>query len=244
MKPIIILLSFLILLGCAGQPLPVVKEPEYTKLFVDVSRGSQRIYDAQLKVIINNDTNYYSISGDDFDWIGVKKGDTISITAFSNNDNTNFQYGLDSTYIIVTNDSTPDSLFLDIEAKFKNFLCMTSPRFYYDADQTTLSKEDSAVLKELVSSMVHYPKWRLEFGFHMDCITANGNSAKIISKLLEENVKGVLQYYGAPVERYYFKHYYAQQLKNDCDCSQTKRKCSSQEHTLNRRIEWKIVGYK
>lgn len=244
MKPIIIILSVFILSGCFTTPKPIIKEPEYIKLFVKVKNINQTEPSVGLKVIIEKDTNYYSFGGDDFNWIGVEKGDTIIIKAYPTDDDTKYDFNFDSTYIVITDTASPDSIYLDISPKRIMFTDYFSPHLYYSAKNTDFLREDTLVLKQLASTLTKYPNFIIEFDFYMDCKTAQTDSAEIMSKQLESNVKGVLAYYGIPTEQHKFVHFYEKHPHNQCDCIQTKIECSDYDYAYNRTITWKVVGYR
>jgi len=113
------------------------------------------------------------------------------------------------------------------------------PNIYYDLDQATITPDAVRELDKLVVLLNTYPDWIVEIGAHTDSrADANYNlklsdkrAAAVVSYLVEKGIRK---------ERLYSKGYGESRLINGCS---DQVKCTEEEHALNRRTEFRLIGY-
>lgn len=112
----------------------------------------------------------------------------------------------------------------------------------FDFDKSNIRPDAAKELDKLVACMNEHPEMRIEIGSHTDC----RGSARYNRKLSDRRAKSSMKYViskGIAADRIFGQGYGEDKLLNDCACEGSKRSdCSEEEHQLNRRTEFKLVG--
>jgi len=112
----------------------------------------------------------------------------------------------------------------------------------FDFNKSNIRKDAAKELDKLVSCMKEHPDMRIEIGAHTDC----RGTASYNRKLSERRAKSSMKYIisrGISADRIFGQGYGEDKLLNDCACEGSQRSdCSDEEHQLNRRTEFKLVG--
>jgi outer membrane protein OmpA-like peptidoglycan-associated protein/bisphosphoglycerate-dependent phosphoglycerate mutase len=113
---------------------------------------------------------------------------------------------------------------------------------YFDYDKFNIRKDAAIELDKIVEIMNKYPNLVIELGSHTDC----RGTAQYNQKLSDSRAKSSAAYIASKItnpDRIYGIGYGEYKLTNGCACEGTKQaKCSEEEHQLNRRTEFIIVG--
>ena len=115
---------------------------------------------------------------------------------------------------------------------------------YFDVNKAIIRPDAALELDKIVAFMNEHPELEIELGSHTDC----RSSASYNKSLSDRRAKASAAYIKARIkhpERIKGKGYGESQLLNNCFCEDTiKSTCSEEEHQLNRRTEFKVVGIK
>jgi outer membrane protein OmpA-like peptidoglycan-associated protein len=115
---------------------------------------------------------------------------------------------------------------------------------YFDVNKATIRPDAALELDKIVAFMNEHPELEIELGSHTDC----RSSASYNKSLSDRRAKASAAYIKARIkhpERIKGKGYGESQLLNNCFCEDTiESSCSDEEHQLNRRTEFKVVGIK
>ena len=116
---------------------------------------------------------------------------------------------------------------------------------YYDLDKADLRTRSKEVLDTIVQLMNRYPKIRLELGSHTDCRSDSIYNMGLSQRRADSAVNFIVSK-GIDPERLIAKGYGETKLVNDCACegSWVKRKCTEEEHQMNRRTTFKLLDNK
>lgn len=109
---------------------------------------------------------------------------------------------------------------------------------YYDRNKFNIRKDAAAALEEVLNLMNLNPTLKLEIGSHTDSRAKEAYNKKLSEKRAQAVVK-YLTGKGISKSRLIAKGYGETQLLNQCKSSV---KCSEEEHQLNRRTEFKVLG--
>jgi outer membrane protein OmpA-like peptidoglycan-associated protein len=109
---------------------------------------------------------------------------------------------------------------------------------YFDFDKFNIRPDAAKELDKVVQVMKEYPNLLIEAGSHTD----SRGKDKYNLKLSDRRAKSTVDYIvskGIDVSRITYKGYGETELVNDC---KNGKKCSEEEHQLNRRTEFKIAN--
>ena len=107
---------------------------------------------------------------------------------------------------------------------------------YFDFDKFNIRKDAAKELDKVVQVMNEYPELLIEAGSHTD----SRGKDKYNMKLSEKRAKATVDYIvskGIDASRITYQGYGETQLVNECS---NDKKCSDEEHQLNRRTEFNI----
>ncbi|MCX6251992.1 MAG: OmpA family protein [Bacteroidetes bacterium] len=108
---------------------------------------------------------------------------------------------------------------------------------YYDFDKWKIRKDAEPPLNDLVLILRENPVVTVELGSHTDCRGSDEYNQKLSQRRAESAVKYII-HNGIEVTRITAKGYGETRLINKCECL----KCTSAEHQMNRRTEFKILS--
>ncbi|WP_158869079.1 OmpA family protein [Maribellus comscasis] len=109
---------------------------------------------------------------------------------------------------------------------------------FYDFDKWDILPASEIELDKLVKVMEDNPSWKVELGSHTDSRGSDAYNEKLSQKRSESAV-GYIVSKGISRDRIIAKGYGETQLVNQCDDGVP---CSDEEHQMNRRTEFKILG--
>jgi outer membrane protein OmpA-like peptidoglycan-associated protein len=113
---------------------------------------------------------------------------------------------------------------------------------YFDVNRAIIRPDAALELDKIAAIMNEHPELEIELGSHTDC----RSTASYNQSLSNRRAKASAAYVKARIkhpERIKGKGYGESQLLNNCFCEDTiESTCSDEEHQLNRRTEFKIVG--
>ena len=109
---------------------------------------------------------------------------------------------------------------------------------FYDFDKWDILPASEVELDKLVKVMKDNPSWKVELGSHTDCRGSDSYNEKLSQKRSESAVDYIISK-GISRDRIIAKGYGETQLVNKCDDGV---QCSEEEHRMNRRTEFKILG--
>jgi peptidoglycan-associated lipoprotein len=97
----------------------------------------------------------------------------------------------------------------------------------------------------MVTLLNKYPKIRIELGSHTDC-RADSAYNQDLSQRRADSAVAYIHGRGIDIERMVAKGYGETMLVNNCACEGTyvKRKCTEEEHQLNRRTTFRLLDNK
>ena len=116
---------------------------------------------------------------------------------------------------------------------------------YYDLDKADLRPESRLILDTLVMTLNKYPNVRIELGSHTDCRADSSYNINLSQRRADSAVAYIISK-GIDSLRIVSKGYGENQLVNGCACEGPNeaiqgRKCSEEEHQLNRRTTVKFL---
>lgn len=116
---------------------------------------------------------------------------------------------------------------------------------YYDLDKANIRPDAAVILDTMVVLLTKYPKIRIELGSHTDC-RADSAYNQELSQRRADSAVAYISRKGIDVERMVAKGYGETALVNDCACEGTyvKRRCTEEEHQLNRRTTFRLLDNK
>lgn len=113
------------------------------------------------------------------------------------------------------------------------------PNIYYEFDKADISNDAAKELKKLYQLLSDNPTWIIEIGSHTDSRSDANYNLKLSEKRAENVVKFLISN-GIAKNRLFAKGYGESQLLNECS---DKAKCSEEQHAINRRTEFKLIGF-
>jgi peptidoglycan-associated lipoprotein len=116
---------------------------------------------------------------------------------------------------------------------------------YYDLDKADIRPDAALILDSMVILLNKYPKIRIELGSHTDC-RADSAYNQDLSQRRADSAIAYINRKGVDLERMIAKGYGEARLVNDCACEGTyvKRKCTEEEHQMNRRTTFQLLDNK
>lgn len=116
---------------------------------------------------------------------------------------------------------------------------------YYDLDKADIRQDAALILDSMVILLNKYPKIRIELGSHTDC-RADSAYNQDLSQRRADSAIAYISRKGIDMERMIAKGYGETKLVNDCACEGTfvKRKCTEEEHQMNRRTTFQLLDNK
>mgnify|MGYP001062208342 CR=1 FL=1 len=108
---------------------------------------------------------------------------------------------------------------------------------YYDLDKWDIRPDAALELDKVVEVMENNPKIIVELGSHTDCRGAKDYNQRLSQRRSDSAVKYIVDK-GINKNRIKAKGYGAQNLLTNCPCDE----CTDEEHQMNRRTEFKVVG--
>ena len=116
---------------------------------------------------------------------------------------------------------------------------------YYDLDKANIRQDAAMILDTMVQLLNKYPKIRIELGSHTDC-RADSAYNQDLSQRRADSAVAYISKKGIDIERMVAKGYGETALVNDCGCegAYVKRKCTEEEHQLNRRTTFRLLDNK
>jgi outer membrane protein OmpA-like peptidoglycan-associated protein len=116
---------------------------------------------------------------------------------------------------------------------------------YYDLDKADLRPASRLILDTLVMTLNKYPNVRIELGSHTDCRADSSYNINLSQRRADSAVAYIISK-GIDSLRIVSKGYGENQLVNGCACEGPNeaiqgRKCSEEEHQLNRRTTVKFL---
>jgi peptidoglycan-associated lipoprotein len=116
---------------------------------------------------------------------------------------------------------------------------------YYDLDKADIRPDAALILDTMVVLLNKYPKIRIELGSHTDC-RADSVYNQDLSQRRADSAVAYISRKGIDPERMLAKGYGESALVNDCACEGTfvKRKCTEEEHQMNRRTTFRLMDNK
>lgn len=116
---------------------------------------------------------------------------------------------------------------------------------YYDLDKANIRSDAALILDTMVTLLNKYPKIRIELGSHTDCRSDSAYNQDLSQRRADSAVAYIVRH-GIDSARLIAKGYGEAKLVNDCACegSYVKRKCTEEEHQLNRRTTFRLLDNK
>ena len=111
---------------------------------------------------------------------------------------------------------------------------------YYDFDQSTLRDESMPELDKLLKLMKDNPSQIVEIASHTDARGSNGYNNRLSQRRAESVVRWLIDK-GVERDRLVPRGYGETMTSNDC---KNQIKCTEEEHQLNRRTEFRVLGCK
>lgn len=122
---------------------------------------------------------------------------------------------------------------------------ITVQGIYYDLNKANIRPDAAKILDSLVTVLNKYPKIRIELGSHTDCRNDSLYN-QALSQRRADSAVAYLVRQGVEPDRMVAKGYGETQLVNDCACEGNfvKRKCTEEEHQMNRRTTIRFLDKK
>lgn len=116
---------------------------------------------------------------------------------------------------------------------------------YYDLDKADLRPRSREILDSLVLTLNKYPRIIIELGSHTDCRADSSYNVRLAQARADSAVNYVITK-GVDPERLIARGYGESKLVNDCACEGQWefRKCTEEEHQMNRRTTVRIISNK
>ncbi len=113
------------------------------------------------------------------------------------------------------------------------------PNIYYEVDKAEITAEAEAELKKLYKLLTDNPSWIIEISAHTDS-RADATYNKKLSEKRAGNVVSYLIKNGIASNRLFARGYGESKILNQCVDGV---KCTEEEHLINRRTEFKLIGF-
>ncbi len=150
-------------------------------------------------------------------------------------------YGQTTRGLAVSADLVQD---LDLDP-FDYSAVFTLQGIYYDLDKANIRPDAALILDTVVYLMNKYPKIRLELGSHTDC---RGDSLynKDLAQRRADSAVAYISTKGVDSLRLVATGFGESMLVNDCGCegSYIQKKCTEEEHQMNRRTTIRLLDNK
>jgi len=116
---------------------------------------------------------------------------------------------------------------------------------YFDLGKYVIRPDAAKELDKIVKVMNEYPTMEIELGSHTDC-RADSAYNQDLSQRRADSAIAYISRKGIDMERMIAKGYGETKLVNDCACEGTyvKRKCTEEEHQMNRRTTFQLLDNK
>jgi outer membrane protein OmpA-like peptidoglycan-associated protein len=112
----------------------------------------------------------------------------------------------------------------------------------FDLNKYNIRPDAAVELDKIVKIMNEYPDMVVELGSHTDCRASYAYNEKLSDRRAKASAEYIKKQITNP-ERIYGKGYGESRLLNDCACEgNVKSDCSEEEHSLNRRTEFKVIS--
>lgn len=114
---------------------------------------------------------------------------------------------------------------------------------YYDLDKWFIRKDAAIELNKIVKLLKDNPLLKIELGSHTDCRQTVAYNQVLSQKRAQAAVNYIVSK-GISRKRLTARGYGESQLINDCACEKdyVSRECTDDEHQMNRRTEFKVIG--
>lgn len=113
---------------------------------------------------------------------------------------------------------------------------------YFDLDKFNIRPDAALELDKIVKIMNDNPDIKIELGSHTDCRASASYNIRLSDRRAKSSANYIKKRISTP-SRIYGKGYGESQLVNDCGCEgDIVSGCSEEEHQMNRRTEFKIIG--
>lgn len=134
-----------------------------------------------------------------------------------------------------------DGLFLDKEVADLSDLVEISP-INFDLNKYNIRPDAAQELEKIVSVMNKYPDMVVELGSHTDCRASKAYN----EKLSDRRAKASAEYIKSRIpnaDNIYGKGYGESKILNGCTCEGSQKvPCTEEQHSSNRRTEFKVVN--
>ncbi|MAO32095.1 MAG: hypothetical protein CL824_01190 [Crocinitomicaceae bacterium] len=107
---------------------------------------------------------------------------------------------------------------------------------YFDFDKSNIRDDAKVELDKVIAALNDNPNIKVECGAHTDCRGPKGYNRGLSERRAKSTAKYIKKKISNP-ERVTFKGYGESQPATDCSC----KKCSTEQHQLNRRTEFIII---
>ncbi len=112
----------------------------------------------------------------------------------------------------------------------------------FDLNKYNIRPDAAIELDKIVEVMNQYPGLVIELGAHTDCRGSIAYNRKLSDRRAKASAKYIKDRITNP-ERIYGKGYGESKLLNGCECEgRVKSDCSEEEHSKNRRTEFKVIS--
>ena len=132
-------------------------------------------------------------------------------------------------------------LSLDVAVEDLSELVQINP-INFDLNKYNIRPDAALELDKIVEVMNKYPNMVVELGAHTDCRGSKAYNEKLSDNRAKASAKYISDRITKP-ERIYGKGYGESKLLNDCACEgNIKSSCSEEEHSENRRTEFRVIS--
>lgn len=112
----------------------------------------------------------------------------------------------------------------------------------FDLNKYNIRPDAAVELDKIVEIMNKYPNMEVELGSHTDCRGSKAYNERLSDKRAKASAAYIKSKITNP-ERIYGKGYGESRLLNGCECEgSVKSTCSEEEHSENRRTEFKVIS--
>jgi len=133
------------------------------------------------------------------------------------------------------------NLGMDPEVKDLSEMIQINP-IKFDLNKYNIRPDAALELEKIIEIMNRYPDMVVELGAHTDCRGTVKSNETLSSKRAKASAEYIKSRISRP-ERIYGKGYGEARLLNDCGCEgKVVSKCSEEEHSVNRRTEFKVIS--
>jgi outer membrane protein OmpA-like peptidoglycan-associated protein len=113
---------------------------------------------------------------------------------------------------------------------------------YFDFDKSNIRESETEKLDKIVKVLNENPTLKIELGSHTDCRGTKGYNQALSQRRAQSTSNYIRKRITNP-SRIVSKGYGESQLTNNCPCEgSVASDCNEEQHQLNRRTEFKIIG--